>query len=38
VIVLYQTVAHLETDDFQLNSFLIIGIISAVRHILARTD
>jgi uncharacterized membrane protein (DUF373 family) len=27
-------VAHLETDDFQLNSFLIIGIISAVRHIL----
>ncbi|MGZ4415462.1 MAG: phosphate-starvation-inducible PsiE family protein, partial [Gaiellaceae bacterium] len=27
-------VAHLETDDFQLNSFLIVGIISAVRHIL----
>jgi uncharacterized membrane protein (DUF373 family) len=28
-------VAHLETNDFQLRSFLIIGIISAVRHILA---
>ena len=27
-------VAHLETEDFQLRSFLIIGIISAVRHIL----
>jgi uncharacterized membrane protein (DUF373 family) len=27
-------VAHLATDDFQLNSFLIVGIISAVRHIL----
>jgi hypothetical protein len=27
-------VAHIETDDFQLTSFLIIGIISAVRHIL----
>jgi uncharacterized membrane protein (DUF373 family) len=27
-------VAHLETEDFQLKSFLIIGIISAVRHIL----
>jgi uncharacterized membrane protein (DUF373 family) len=27
-------VAHLETHDFQLRSFLIIGIISAVRHIL----
>jgi uncharacterized membrane protein (DUF373 family) len=27
-------VAHLETDDFQLKSFLIVGIISAVRHIL----
>jgi uncharacterized membrane protein (DUF373 family) len=27
-------VAHLDTDDFQLNSFLIVGIISAVRHIL----
>jgi uncharacterized membrane protein (DUF373 family) len=27
-------VAHLETDDFQLRSFLIIGIVSAVRHIL----
>jgi uncharacterized membrane protein (DUF373 family) len=27
-------VAHLETDDFQLRPFLIIGIISAVRHIL----
>jgi uncharacterized membrane protein (DUF373 family) len=27
-------VAHLETDDFQLRSFMIIGIISAVRHIL----
>jgi uncharacterized membrane protein (DUF373 family) len=27
-------VGHLTTDDFQLNSFLIIGIISAVRHIL----
>jgi uncharacterized membrane protein (DUF373 family) len=26
--------AHLDTDDFQLNSFLIVGIISAVRHIL----
>jgi hypothetical protein len=26
--------AHLETNDFQLKSFLIIGIISAVRHIL----
>jgi uncharacterized membrane protein (DUF373 family) len=28
-------VAHLETSDFQLRSFLVIGIISAVRHILA---
>ena len=28
-------VAHLETNDFQLRSFLVIGIISAVRHILA---
>ncbi|MCW2963937.1 MAG: hypothetical protein JWO17_1189 [Actinomycetia bacterium] len=27
-------VAHLETNDFQLKSFLIVGIISAVRHIL----
>lgn len=27
-------VAHLETDDFQLSSFLIVGIISAVRHVL----
>jgi uncharacterized membrane protein (DUF373 family) len=27
-------VAHLETNDFQLRSFLVIGIISAVRHIL----
>jgi uncharacterized membrane protein (DUF373 family) len=27
-------VGHLETDDFQLKSFLIIGIISAIRHIL----
>jgi uncharacterized membrane protein (DUF373 family) len=26
-------VAHLETSDFQLKSFLIIGIIAAVRHI-----
>jgi uncharacterized membrane protein (DUF373 family) len=25
---------HLDTDDFQVNSFLIVGIISAVRHIL----
>jgi uncharacterized membrane protein (DUF373 family) len=28
-------VAHLETHDFQLRSFMIVGIISAVRHILA---
>jgi uncharacterized membrane protein (DUF373 family) len=28
-------VAHLETDDFQIKSFLIVGIISAVRHILS---
>jgi uncharacterized membrane protein (DUF373 family) len=28
-------VGHLETDDFRLRSFLIIGIVSAVRHILA---
>ena len=28
-------VAHLETHDFQLRSFLVIGIISGVRHILA---
>jgi len=27
-------VAHLDTDDFQLSSFLIVGIISAVRHVL----
>jgi uncharacterized membrane protein (DUF373 family) len=27
-------IAHLETNDFQLKSFLIVGIISAVRHIL----
>jgi uncharacterized membrane protein (DUF373 family) len=27
-------VAHLQTDDFQLRSFLIVGIVSAVRHIL----
>jgi uncharacterized membrane protein (DUF373 family) len=27
-------VAHLETHDFQLRSFLIVGIVSAVRHIL----
>ncbi len=27
-------IAHLETSDFQLKPFLIIGIISAVRHIL----
>lgn len=27
-------VAHLETDDFQLRPFIIIGIISVVRHIL----
>jgi uncharacterized membrane protein (DUF373 family) len=27
-------VAHLETHDFQLRSFLVIGIISGVRHIL----
>jgi uncharacterized membrane protein (DUF373 family) len=27
-------VAHLETNDFQLRSFLIVGIVSAVRHIL----
>jgi uncharacterized membrane protein (DUF373 family) len=27
-------VAHLATHDFQLESFLIIGIVSAVRHIL----
>lgn len=26
-------VAHLETSDFQLTSFLIIGIVAAVRHI-----
>lgn len=25
-------IAHLETDDFHMKSFLIIGIISAVRH------
>jgi uncharacterized membrane protein (DUF373 family) len=35
VLELLRTVlAHLETNDFQLKSFLIIGIISAVRHIL----
>jgi uncharacterized membrane protein (DUF373 family) len=35
VLELLRTVlAHLETNDFQLRSFLIIGIISAVRHIL----
>jgi uncharacterized membrane protein (DUF373 family) len=28
-------VAHLETNDFQVKSFLIVGIISAVRHILS---
>lgn len=28
-------IAHLETDDFQMKSFLIIGIIFAVRHILS---
>jgi uncharacterized membrane protein (DUF373 family) len=28
-------VAHLESDDFQLRPFIIIGIIVAVRHILA---
>jgi len=28
-------VAHLATNDFQLKSFLIVGIISAVRHILS---
>jgi uncharacterized membrane protein (DUF373 family) len=28
-------VSHLETDDFQVKSFLIIGIISAVRHIVS---
>ena len=27
-------VAHLETDDFQVKSFLIVGIVAAVRHIL----
>jgi uncharacterized membrane protein (DUF373 family) len=27
-------VAHLDTRDFQLKSFLIVGIVSAVRHIL----
>jgi uncharacterized membrane protein (DUF373 family) len=27
-------VAHLQTHDFQLRSFLIVGIVSAVRHIL----
>jgi uncharacterized membrane protein (DUF373 family) len=27
-------VSHLETPDFQVKSFLIVGIISAVRHIL----
>lgn len=27
-------VAHLDTNDFQLRSFLIVGIVSAVRHIL----
>jgi len=26
-------VAHLETHDFQLTSFLIVGIVSAVRHL-----
>jgi uncharacterized membrane protein (DUF373 family) len=26
-------IAHLETEDFQLRSFLIVGIIAAVRHI-----
>jgi uncharacterized membrane protein (DUF373 family) len=35
VLELLRTVlAHLETNDFQLKSFLIVGIISAVRHIL----
>jgi uncharacterized membrane protein (DUF373 family) len=28
-------VAHLETNDFQVKSFLIVGIISAVRHIVS---
>jgi uncharacterized membrane protein (DUF373 family) len=28
-------VAHLETNDFQVRSFLIIGIISVVRHLLS---
>jgi uncharacterized membrane protein (DUF373 family) len=28
-------IAHLETNDFQIRSFLIVGIISAVRHILS---
>jgi uncharacterized membrane protein (DUF373 family) len=28
-------VAHLETDDFQVKSFLIVAIISVVRHILS---
>jgi uncharacterized membrane protein (DUF373 family) len=28
-------VAHLETDDFEVRSFLIIGIISVVRHIVS---
>jgi uncharacterized membrane protein (DUF373 family) len=28
-------VAHLETDDFQIKSFLIVAIISVVRHILS---
>jgi uncharacterized membrane protein (DUF373 family) len=28
-------IAHLETTDFQIRSFLIVGIISAVRHILS---
>jgi uncharacterized membrane protein (DUF373 family) len=28
-------VAHLETSDFQVKSFLIVGIVAAVRHILA---
>jgi uncharacterized membrane protein (DUF373 family) len=27
-------IAHLETDDFQVKSFLIVGMIAAVRHIL----
>ncbi len=32
---LHTVVAHFNTDDFQLEPFLIIGIISAVRHLLS---